>query len=320
MPSSSRPFISICIPTYNSGTKLENLLDSVRIQTFTDYEIVITDDSPNESVSEIVHSKYADMNIRYVHNPVSLGTPANWNRAVAEARGEWIKIMHHDDWFLHERSLELFANQTDPDHSSKLIFCAFKNINTDNNTSTVSSCSAFELALLRKDHRNLYKNFIGNPSCTLLSSRLKPFEFDTRIKWLIDFDFYTWYFRRESAFRYINEPLIAFRIHTGQVTAQSISNPEVEIPESSLLFEKYGVGLLKNVFAYDFFWRMFRNLKFNEPSEVNKYLNGRTLFPEVERMTKHQFLVPRSLLHVGIVSKACMFFSYLINRFSRSKS
>ena len=59
-------FISICIPTYKSGTKLERLLDSIKIQTFSDYEVVVSDDSPDDSMKKIIDEKYADMNIRSV--------------------------------------------------------------------------------------------------------------------------------------------------------------------------------------------------------------------------------------------------------------
>lgn len=307
--------ISICIPTYNSGDKLIRLLDSVKKQTFTDYEIVISDDSRNNSVKEIIDHHYSDLNIRYYHNTNALGTPANWNNAVALSKGEWIKLMHHDDWFLDETALQTFVDHISVNPRAKLLFCAFKNVDILNNTTSVASCSAFEIQLLKWNYLNLYKNFIGNPSCTLVSSALKPYEYDKRIKWLIDFDFYTWFFRKEKEFTYIKNPIIAFALHPGQVTAQTKCNPEVEIPESFLLYDKYGIGLLRNIFAYDFFWRMYRNLGIRNIEQIERYLGRKNDYPSIDHMIRLQSKVPQHLLKKGYISKTLMLIGYIKNRF-----
>jgi glycosyltransferase involved in cell wall biosynthesis len=308
-------FISICIPTYNSGTKLEKLLDSIKVQTFKNYEIIVSDDSPNESVKEIVEQKYKDLNIQYYHNPLPLGTPGNWNNALSKTKGDWIKLMHHDDWLMDETVLQTFVDHIGKDPGAKLIYCAFRNINTDDGSSTDGSTSWFELMLLKWNYLNLYKNFIGNPSCTLVSAALKPYEYDKRIKWLIDFDFYTWYFRREKKFTYINKPLIAFRIHSGQVTAQSQRNPKVEIPESFILYDKYGIEILRNIFVYDFFWRMYRNLGIKSVQQLEEYLGYQCKYPAVVNMISLQNNVPAIFLRKGYLSKPVMLLGYLKNRF-----
>lgn len=308
-------FISICIPTYNSGSKLERLLDSIRIQTFKNYEIIISDDSPNHDVKDIIDHKYADMGILYFHNKPSLGTPENWNNALNKSKGNWIKMMHHDDWMMDESVLQTFVDHIGKDQGAKLIFCAFRNINTDNQSSTDGSASWFDLLLLKWNYLNLFKNFIGNPSCTLVSSELKPYEYDKRIKWLIDFDFYTWYFRREKKFTYIRKPLIAFRIHADQVTAQTQKNPDVEIPESFILFDKYGIGILKNIFVYDFFWRMYRNLGIRSIGQIESHAGFKCPYDPIRKMIEEQNKVPANILKKGIISKTFMLKAYLKNRF-----
>ena len=104
------PFISICIPAYKHVDFLERLLDSILTQTYTDYEIVITDDSPDNSVAEIVERFKTKAEIRYFKNVQPLGTPENWNEAIRKANGQWIKIMHNDDWFARKDSLQIFYN------------------------------------------------------------------------------------------------------------------------------------------------------------------------------------------------------------------
>ena len=310
-------FLSICIPSYNSGVKIERLLDSIQLQSFKDYEIIVSDDSSNDEVKSIVEQKYPDLNIKYYHNKPALGTPANWNNAVAKANGEWIKLMHHDDWFLDENALQQFADHTDKEHSAKLIFCSFMNIDLDNHRSFVTKCSKLDLWLLKRNYLNLYKNFIGNPSCTLVSSILKPYEYDKRIKWLIDFDFYTWFFRKEKKFTYIAKPLIAFGLHASQVTAQTKKNPAVEIPESFLLYDKYGISILKNIFVFDFFWRMYRNLELKNIQQLESYLGFKNPYPVIASIIKMQNRVPSKALHNGFVSKLLMLITYCKNRLFR---
>ena len=52
------PFISICIPTYNSGEKLLRLLKSIEQQTFTNFEIVISDDSNNHDIHNLINTTF----------------------------------------------------------------------------------------------------------------------------------------------------------------------------------------------------------------------------------------------------------------------
>ena len=53
------PFISICIPAYKNTTYVGRLLDSISEQTFTDYEVVVTDDSPDDSVKNFLLNCHA---------------------------------------------------------------------------------------------------------------------------------------------------------------------------------------------------------------------------------------------------------------------
>lgn len=306
--------ISICIPTYNSGSKLERLLDSIKIQTFKDYEIIVSDDSRNNSVKEIIDTKYNDLNIKYYYNEIALGTPNNWNNAVAKSSGDWIKLMHHDDWFTNENSLATYIQYSN-NTKAKLIFTAFNVVNLSTNSTITQYCSAIDIFLLKQNYLNLFKNFIGNPSCTLIHKSIKPYEYDKRIKWLIDFDFYLWYFKNYKTFVYINKPLNAFAIHNEQVTFNVQNNPSVEIPESFILFKKYGIGILKNIFVYDFFWRMYRNLNLKNIEELETYLDNKCIYQSVTNLIHFQQKIKPQYLKIGIISKSIMLFSYIKNLF-----
>ena len=66
------PKVSICIPAYNQVAYLQRTIDSVLAQTFTDYEIIITDDSDNKLVKDFVEQYNLPGVIHYYKNVVNL--------------------------------------------------------------------------------------------------------------------------------------------------------------------------------------------------------------------------------------------------------
>src|SRR3954452_21932607 len=111
MPATD-PEVSICIPAYDQPKLLERCLQSVIEQTYVDYEVIITDDSSHNRLQEIVR-KLNDKRISYYRNPSALGSPANWNEAITYAKGKYIKILHHDDWFASNTALAKFVKAFD---------------------------------------------------------------------------------------------------------------------------------------------------------------------------------------------------------------
>ena len=58
-----------------------------------------------------------------------------------------------------------------------------------------------------------------------------------------------------------------------QVTKYSFRVTEVEIPENHLLIEKLGFNILRNIFVYDYYWRLYRNLEIKNEQQVKEYYN-----------------------------------------------
>ena len=115
------PKVSICIPAYNNVNEVKRLLESIFLQSFKNYEIILTDDSTNNEISELIE-QMGRQKIRYIHNPKPLGHIFNWNRALSEAKGEYVKIMFSDDWFTDADSLEKMAALLDNKPEASLAF------------------------------------------------------------------------------------------------------------------------------------------------------------------------------------------------------
>ena len=99
------PKVSICIPAYNNVNEVKRLLESIFLQRFKNYEIILTDDSTNNEISELIE-QMGRQKIRYIHNPKPLGHIFNWNRALSEATAlkKWRLY-----WITGRRRLWLFA-------------------------------------------------------------------------------------------------------------------------------------------------------------------------------------------------------------------
>lgn len=92
----STPVVSICIPTYNRPELLREAVRSCVDQTFGDFEIVITDNSDGDA-SERVILQVGDPRIRYHRNERNLGGAGNFTKALALARGQYVKWLMDDD-------------------------------------------------------------------------------------------------------------------------------------------------------------------------------------------------------------------------------
>ena len=96
MADNRMPAVSIIIPAYNSSPYIEDALDSVFAQTFTDYEvIVINDGSPDAEELKEVLAPYSER-IVYLEQE-NQGTAGARNTAIAAARGRYIALLDPDD-------------------------------------------------------------------------------------------------------------------------------------------------------------------------------------------------------------------------------
>jgi glycosyltransferase involved in cell wall biosynthesis len=92
------PTLTIGLPVYNGERFLEQSLDALLAQTYTDFELIISDNASTDRTAEIC-SAYAgrDPRIRYVRQETNIGAAPNHNATVALARGRYFKWASHDD-------------------------------------------------------------------------------------------------------------------------------------------------------------------------------------------------------------------------------
>lgn len=233
------PKVSICVPTCNQPGLVRRTLESILAQNFEDYEVIVTDDSDGGAISELV-SSIDDKRILYYKNERQLGSPTNWNRAISLAKGEYIKVIHHDDWFPNKDCLMQFVKLLDEHPSSVLGFSSSYACQSDGSVAYVHAPSTAQLEELRADPSYLvFNNYIGAPSATIFRNKEHTL-FDENFKWLVDIDFYITLLSSScSSYSYTSDPLICIAIEGDhKVTNECSGIQQVEISEHVLLFNK----------------------------------------------------------------------------------
>lgn len=92
------PLVTIGIPVYNGENFLAEAIESFLAQTFTDFELILSDNCSTDATQAICE-RYAaqDARIRYVRNSENIGANRNYNQIVPMARGKYFKWAAHDD-------------------------------------------------------------------------------------------------------------------------------------------------------------------------------------------------------------------------------
>ncbi|GAC1703842.1 MAG: hypothetical protein NVS9B7_01900 [Flavisolibacter sp.] len=301
------PLISICIPAYKRPQYLQRLLDSISTQSYKHFEIIISDDSPDESVKKLLPN-YPSLPIRYFKNPEAVGTPQNWNLAIGKATGNWIKIMHDDDWFAASDSLQIFAEAIKTGNKA-FIFSACTYID-ENNGATGSFPILQDLKALTEDPLTLiYNNFIGHPS-SVLHQRDYNINYNLKYKWVVDIDFYINYLRKHHGFYYIPKPLINIGTSKSQVSTECYKNPDVEIPEYLNLISSLSLGE-KNQNQYIFYnlWNLAKKFKLKYKFQIEPYYKG-AIPAALNFIVSFQRNIPRLILKQTPFSKYFMKLAY----------
>lgn len=305
------PLISICIPAYERPDLLKRLLDSIAKQVFKDFEVIITDDSSSRDNEELLFNTPYKFSIHYQRNPRSLGTPMNWLEGIKHASGQWIKIMHDDDWFTNQYALENFAAQLD--EGADVLFSGYFAHDERTNQIKDKTISLARFQSVKKDPYRLFaNNLIGPPSVVLFRRSMQEL-YDPKLKWLVDLEAYVRMLRRYSC-RYIPLPLVTMSYNDSQVTNFCFRNPSVEVPEALYFYKKHGNVCIRSIQSYDGWWRLMRNLAIREEATLRAYTNGYAIPTFLLQIVRFQKNIPVSLLQRGFLSKILMLFSYEFNR------
>jgi len=100
------PAVSVIMPAYNAERTIASSIDSVKQQTYTDWELIVIDDASADMTVQVVRkAAQEDSRIRLYLNENNVGIAGSRNFGIQQARGNWIAFLDSDDRW-HEDKLQ----------------------------------------------------------------------------------------------------------------------------------------------------------------------------------------------------------------------
>lgn len=218
--------VSIVIPIYEmSGAgyvMLHELLTSLQMQVYDKYEVIVSDDSHDDSFQELCG---AFDSVKYYRNPGAKGACSNLNNAILHAKGSIIKPMFQDDKFLDPEYLLKISYL--PGSRSHWSVCTSNHIGGRSPHVPYGNEDVYELA------RGC--NTFGSPSA--VAWKRNDLTFDENLKWLFDVDFYARMVQQYGQPEFIDSKVL-IREWDGMAT-RTIADGGTRIAELSYIESKY---------------------------------------------------------------------------------
>ncbi|HMO33816.1 MAG TPA: glycosyltransferase [Lacibacter sp.] len=237
----TQPLVSVIIATYNSSAFILEALESVKEQTYSPIELIVTDDGSRDQTVAICRSWMDAHQNRFhkamvVTTPVNTGTCQNLNRALEQAGGEWLKFFAGDDK-LYPTCLEQFVAATREHPGGEVFFC--NQLVNGASTPVSSELRTFFNLEAPEQYRQLLKNSILPAACNFLKhtavTQVRAFDVEYRL--FDDYPFFVKLLKQGHRFYHVDQPLVYYRIHENNVSHRQEINP-VYFNDIRLFFER----------------------------------------------------------------------------------
>lgn len=124
-----QPLVSIIVITYNSSKYVLETLESAKAQTYQNIELIVSDDCSTDNTVEICRewiekNKKRFLRTELITSEKNTGIPANCNRGVKAAQGEWVKLIAGDDILLYD-CIENYIEYVNEKINRRVVFAKF---------------------------------------------------------------------------------------------------------------------------------------------------------------------------------------------------
>ena len=219
--------ISICIPTweqYGLGNNfLKDLLNSIKLQTYKNFNVIISDHSLNDEIKNLIKEYSVYFEIKYFKFEHKRGnSPANTNNAIRNCDGEIIKIIFQDDILVNSNSLDIINKKFND------ITCMWV---TNGCNHTNDGKTFYRPMIPSWNDKIIYGiNTISSPSViSFRNYKDDNLLFDENLIMLMDCEYYYQLYNKFGLPSIISDILITNRIHNKQISIMYNNNINNEI-------------------------------------------------------------------------------------------
>ncbi|MBF0465061.1 MAG: glycosyltransferase [Nitrospirae bacterium] len=221
MKDTNRPEISVVMPAYNHENYVADAIDSVLLQTFKNFELIIVNDGSTDGTADVI-KQYNDPRIRYYYQKNG-GSHDAINKGISLARGDYVAIINSDDAFYCDR-LEVLLH-TAKTEGLDFVVTAATLIDADSNIITDPShpwIMGYEKVKNTYRHYNsqLKAILLGNYTISTSNFFVKRTLFDEigklrNLRYVLDYEFAIRALKRdENKFRFlVDSEHLFYRMH-----------------------------------------------------------------------------------------------------------
>lgn len=212
--SGATPLFSVLIANYNNGQYLQECIDSVFAQTYTNWEIILVDDGSTDKESFAIYDKYKDHpQIHIFYNDRNRGCGYTKMRTAEEAKGEFCVYLDPDD-AITPNALEVMAKEQIANPLHTIIYSTHYVCDSEMN---IKSVSGYPSVLSGEDYFTSKQGHISHLASFKLSRYRQTEGLTGKYKRAIDHDLY---FKLEETgqSKFIPIPLYYYRHHSNSIS------------------------------------------------------------------------------------------------------
>ena len=239
-----QPLVSIVVVSYNQGKYIKEILDSVKAQTYTNWELIVADDaSPDDSVLQFKNwLKENNVNAKELFHNKNTGLATILNEAIEICNGKYVKLIAADD-FMHPECLEKSVNSLEEKGEEYgMVFtdtyCIDENSNPLPDFADYNKLGNIPAEDFRKEL--LRGNRIAALTVMMPLKVIKETgKYDS--KFLVE-DYYRWLKINEKyLIAYIPEKLSYYRWHDNNISKTKAERIEAETMMIQMMFDSDGI-------------------------------------------------------------------------------
>ena len=283
----NKPKVSVLIPAYNHEKFLKDTIESVLNQTFSDFELLISDDCSTDNTAQVIKS-FSDQRIAGIFFEENRGTVRALNSLLEHAKGEYIAVLGSDDIW-EPKKLERQLNVMENDKNLAACFTWASIV--DQNSNIISDEKEFPIHIFdfnNTDRVMMLKEIFlsGNHFChssVLIRGDIhcQVGEYNIAYRQLHDLDLWIRILLRHDV-HIIEEPLVRYRyvVNSGNVSQNTEQNTSRLFNEADAL-----IGyLFENISDEDFL------------KGFSEYIVGEHVYTETQIMCEKFFVLRQKKL------------------------
>jgi glycosyltransferase involved in cell wall biosynthesis len=285
-------FFSIIIPTYNSEATIQAALTSVKIQQFSNFEVLVIDGKSSDKTVELSNQfRLEGLNLTCISEPDN-GIYDAMNKGIAAAKGEYLYFLGSDDTLFNEQVLHQVADSINLQPADLI----YGNVLMSTSGQRYDGAFTYEKLLTKNiSHQAIfYKRTIFQ----------QLGGYNLKYKLHADWDFNLTCFKNETVQKAYIELIVA---HFTE--GSTSSKPDKTFIQAALLpailqYQNSHQEFLRSIKNFDFLWRQIRNAQINSSASITGFNPRQASY--ILHMIRFQSMVSNKSLQYGVVSKALM--------------